>query len=208
MKNFSKKLIASAIIVCSIVIMYAFKTGTGYNVGDTASDFKLKSTAGKMVSMADNKTAKGFIVIFTCNHCPFSVAYEQRIINLHKKYAAQGYPVIAINPNDKDIVPEDSYEEMQKRAKEKKYPFAYLYDETQAVAKMYGAARTPHVFVLQKEKSGLMVKYIGAIDNNADDASAATEHYVENAVNNLIAGVPVKQNFTKAIGCSIKWRKS
>ena len=157
--------------------------------------------------MADNKTAKGFIVVFTCNHCPFSQAYEQRIIALHKKYADKGYPVIAINPNDKDIVPEDSFEEMQKRAKEKKYPFPYLYDETQATAKTFGAVRTPHVYIVQKEGGKFEVKYIGAIDDNADDPAAAKEKFVENAVNDLLEGRPVNHTFTKAIGCTIKWKK-
>ena len=208
MNPLKKTLATLTLIATTLVVFMAFRPEGGYKPGDAASDFKLKNVNGKMVSMADNKSAKGFIVVFTCNHCPFSQAYEQRIIALHKKYADKGYPVIAINPNDKDIVPEDSFEEMQKRAKENKYPFPYLWDETQATARSYGAVRTPHVFVVQKEGDKFMVRYIGAIDDNADDPAAVKDKYVETAVNELLEGKSVKQNFTKAIGCTIKWGKN
>src|ERR1700691_5632997 len=116
-----------------------------------------------MVSLSDFKTAKGFIVVFTCNHCPFAKAYEDRIIALDTKYKAKGYPVIAINPNDPTAVAEDNFETMQQRAKAKNYAFPYLVDETQNIAKTYGATRTPHVFVLQKSGTDYIVKYEGAI---------------------------------------------
>jgi peroxiredoxin len=192
-------------ISAAIIALCSF-TGTGYNVGDKAMDFKLKNVDGKMVSMSDYKTAKGFIVVFTCNHCPFAKAYEDRVIALNTKYAPLGYPVIAINPNDPTQVDEDSYANMQARAKAKNYQFPYLVDETQNIAHAYGAAHTPHVFVLQKSGSDLVVKYIGAIDDNSDDASAVKQKYVENAVNNLLAGKPVNPASTKAIGCTIKWK--
>jgi peroxiredoxin len=181
---------------------------TGYLVGDTVKDFKLKSTTGKMVSLSSYPDAKGAIVVFTCNHCPFAQAYEERIIALHNKYSAKGYPVIAINPNDKTIEPEDSFEEMVKRANQHKYPFEYLYDSTQEVANAFGAARTPHIFVVQKSKSDYIIKYIGAIDDNTDDPQAATKHYVEDAVNSLLAGQDVAVKTTKAIGCTIKWKEA
>ncbi len=177
----------------------------GLNVGDKAPDFKLKNVDGKMVSPADYKDAKGYIVIFTCNTCPYAVAYEDRIIELHKKFAAKGYPVIAINPNDSGVQPGDSFEKMQARAKEKGFPFAYVLDETQNITKAYGASRTPQVFLLDKEMN---VKYIGAIDNNHKDAKAANEKYVEDAVKALMEGKEVKTDFTKAVGCTIKWKKA
>lgn len=186
-------------------------TSTGYKVGDTARSFSLKNVDGKMVSPEDAayKSAKGFIVIFTCNHCPFSIAYEDRIIALNNKYASQGYPVIAINPNDPGVEPEDSYDKMQVRAKEKGFTFPYLLDQTQEIAHAYGAEHTPHVFVLQKaDKNQLKVRYIGAIDDNKDEPSAVTKRYVEGAVDALLAGRKVANSSTKAIGCSIKWRKS
>ncbi|OFY59647.1 MAG: redoxin [Bacteroidetes bacterium RBG_13_46_8] len=179
----------------------------GYNPGDKASDFKLKNVDGKLVSLADYKTAKGFIVVFTCNHCPYAQAYQDRLIELNNKYLSAGFPVIAINPNDPAVSPGDSYEEMQKRAGEKKYPFPYLFDETQAVYKMYGAERTPHIYLLNKEGNDYIVKYIGAIDNNYKDPQLVTEKYLENAIDAVLAGRSPDLNQTKAIGCSIKTRQ-
>ncbi|PRY04620.1 peroxiredoxin [Pontibacter ummariensis] len=181
----------------------------GYQVGDTARDFKLKNTDGKLVSMADYKDAKGFIVTFTCNTCPYAIAYEDRLIDLHNKYAPKGYPVVAINPNDVKVSPKDSYPDMQQRAKDKKFPFAYLQDETQEITKAYGASRTPHLYILQKQKDGsLKVAYIGTIDDNYKDASAVQKKYAEAALNDLVQGKQVSQPNTKAIGCTIKWREA
>jgi peroxiredoxin len=188
-------------------LLVSFRPDGGYKVGDVATDFKLKNVTGSMISLGDNKVAQGFIVVFTCNHCPFSVKYEDRINDLNKKYAQKGYPVVAINSNDAAQYEEDNYDGMIKRAKEKDFSFPYLHDETQAIARSYGATRTPHVYIVQKEKGDLIVKYIGAIDDNADDASAVKEKYVENAVDALLASKPVNPDFTKAIGCTIKWKK-
>lgn len=178
---------------------------TGLNVGDQAPDFKLKGVDGKMVSLADYEDAKGYIVIFTCNTCPYAIAYEDRIIALHNKYAPQGFPVVAVNPNDAKIQPGDSFEKMKMRAKEKGFPFPYVLDETQEITKTYGASRTPHVFVLDKSRT---VKYIGAIDNNHKDAGAADKKYVEDAVDALMAGKKIETETTKAVGCGIKWREA
>lgn len=178
----------------------------GYTPGDKATDFKLKNIDGKMVSMVDYPDAKGFIVIFTCNHCPFSVAYEDRIIELDKKYKPLGYPVIAINPNDPELQPQDGFEEMQTRAAEKGFTFPYLLDEGQKVYPVYGANRTPHVFLLQAVEGEYIVRYVGAIDDNHQDEAAVKEKYVENAVNALIKGQMPDPDFTKAIGCSIKMK--
>jgi len=176
----------------------------GYKVGDTATDFSLKNVDGKMVSLKDIKNAKGYIVVFTCNHCPYAQAYEDRIVALNNKYKALGYPVVAINPNNPDKEKADSFANMQKRAKEKKFTFPYLLDEGQKIFPQYGATKTPHVYILQKTTKGNVVKYIGAIDDNYEDAEAVKQKYVENAVDALINNkeVPVKE--TKAIGCSIK----
>ena len=175
----------------------------GYEVGDTAVDFKLKNVDGKMVSLADYKNAKGFILIFDCNTCPYSKAYNERIIALNKKYSAAGYPVLAINPNDPSKSSGDSFDEMVKLAKKKGYDFPYLADESQSVAKSFGATNTPHAFVLTKE---LKIAYIGAIDDNARKAEGVTKKYVEAAVDALIAGKAVSTTKTKAIGCGIKWK--
>nr|WP_315031603.1 thioredoxin family protein [uncultured Chryseobacterium sp.] len=179
----------------------------GYEVGDEATDFKLKNVDGKMVSLSDFKSAKGFIVIFTCNHCPYAKKYEDRIIELDKKYKNLGYPVIAINPNDPIVQPEDGYQQMIERAKQKGFTFPYLVDEGQKIYPKYGATKTPHVFVLQKENGKNIVKYIGAIDNNYDNPNDVSEYYVQDAVNALIKGEPVKMTKTVAIGCTIKGKK-
>lgn len=173
-------------------------------VGDTAPDFSLKSVSGKMVALNDLKQAKGYIVTFTCNTCPYAQMYEERLINLHKKLAPMGWPVIAINPNDPAVTPGDSFAKMQERATEKKYPFEYLFDEGQKVYPAYGATRTPHVFLLDKDRK---VRYIGAIDDNAEDATAVTKRYVEDAIEAINAGKDPEPNFTKAIGCTIKVKK-
>lgn len=176
----------------------------GYQIGDVATDFSLKNIDNKKVSLSDFKDAKGFIVVFTCNHCPFAVAYEDRIITLDKKYKALGYPVIAINPNNPAVQPKDSFELMKERAKEKGFTFPYLFDEGQKIYPKYGATKTPHIYLLQKTKEGNVVRYIGAIDDNYNDESAVKTKYVENAVNSLLEGKEIEVKTTKAIGCSIK----
>ncbi|SIQ12407.1 AhpC/TSA family protein [Chryseobacterium sp. RU37D] len=179
----------------------------GYEIGDEATDFKLKNIDGKMVSLSDFKTAKGFIVVFTCNHCPYAKKYEDRIIDLDKKYKSQGYPVIAINPNDPLVQPEDSYQKMIERAKQKGFSFPYLVDEGQKIFPQYGATKTPHVFLLQKEGGKNIVKYIGAIDNNYENSNDVSEYYVQDVVNALLKNEPVKMTKTVAIGCTVKVRK-
>jgi len=173
-------------------------------VGDFAPDFSLKNVDGKMVSFQNFPQAKGFIVIFTCNHCPYSIAYEDRINALDAKFKSKGFPVIAINPNDSLVNEEDSYSQMIVRAKEKRFSFPYLIDDKQQVFPKYGATRTPHVFVLSRKESKLLVEYIGSIDNNHEEPAKVTEKYVEAAVNALLKGEKPEINFTKAIGCSIK----
>jgi len=200
------KLISAAIIVACISAFTIGKTSLseGYKIGDVAEDFSLKNVDGKMVSLSDYKNTKGFIVTFTCNTCPFAVAYEDRIVALDKKYASKGYPVIAIMPNNIAVKPDDNLEAMKQRAKEKEFTFPYLIDKEQKIYPKFGATKTPHMFVLQKTKKGSEVKYIGAIDDNYKDASLVTKKYVEKAVDALIQGQEVEQKETKAIGCSIK----
>lgn len=200
-----KKLIVLVLIAAAGL---SFKiAGGGYKVGDAATDFKLKNVDGKTVSLTDYKNAKGYIVVFTCNHCPYAQAYESRIMELDKMYAPKGYPVIAISPNDPVGEPQDSYANMQKRAAERKYTFPYLIDETQNITRAYGATATPHVYVLQKTASGNMVQYIGAIDDDTEGKNPNKNNYVQKAVNALLSGTKPQVTTTKAIGCSIKWKK-
>lgn len=199
-----KRILLSGIFALFIV---SFSLAAGYKVGDKAEDFKLKSVKGEYVSLSDYSDAKGFIVVFTCNGCPYAKAYQDRIIELDGKYKSKGYPVVAINPNDTDLKPEDNLEGMKKRAKEKDFTFAYLKDDTQEVYRTYGATRTPHIYVLTKSGDDLLVAYIGAIDDNYQDASAVKETYLASALDALLEGDQPDPSFTKAIGCSIKSKK-
>jgi peroxiredoxin len=179
-----------------------------YKPGDNARDFNLRNLEGKMVSLSNYDNARGFIVVFSCNTCPVVKQYEQRIVDLHDKFSPKGFPVVAINSNDSNVSPGDSFTEMKKLAQNKGYKFEYLHDETQEIAREYGATNTPHVYVLEKEGEELKIRYVGAIDNNAEDGSKADKHYVADAVNALLTNKPVPVAGTKAVGCGIKWKKS
>lgn len=196
-------------ITCTAFLLLFSTTifAQGYEVGDHAMKFNLLNVDGNMASFDNYPDANGFIVIFTCNHCPFSQAYEDRIIAIDAQFKPQGYPLIAINPNDPERVPEDSYAAMQQRAADKGFTFPYLYDETQVVASTYGAVRTPHVFLLKKENNDHIVKYIGAIDDSAMNPADVGINYLQDAVNALINGQDPDPSFTLAIGCTIKWKK-
>lgn len=199
------KIISAALLVL-FISAFALNNMTqkGYGIGDLADDFSLKNIDNSMVSLADYKDAKGFIVTFTCNTCPFAVLYEDRIQALNEKYGSQGYPVIAIMPNNTDVKPGDNMQAMKQRAQEKGFTFPYLIDKGQKVYPKFGATKTPHIYVLEKTKKGNVVKYIGAIDDNHEDASAVKIKFIENAVDALLKGEEVMQKETKAIGCSIK----
>ncbi len=200
------KTMKTLLVLAVFAVATAFTTGPdkGYKVGDNATDFKLENVDGKMVSMSDYKEAKGFIIVFTCNTCPYSVANEDRIIALDKKYKSKGYPVIAINPNDPAAQPGDSMDKMKERAKDKGFTFPYLLDAGQKVYPAYGASRTPHIYILEKKGGKNVVQYIGAIDDSSRDPEAVKEKFVENAVDALLAGKKVEKTYTRAIGCSIK----
>jgi len=198
-----KILLPLAIVLMAFTATWA-TTGPGLGIGDVAPDFKLRNVDGKMVGLADYPKAKGFIVIFTCNHCPFSVAYEDRIIELQKTFGPQGYPVIAINPNDPAAQSEDGFDQMVTRAREKGFNFPYLFDEGQKIYPQYGATRTPHVYLLDRER---VVRYIGAIDDNFSDAAAVQKPYLADAVKALQSGGTPDPDVTKAVGCTIKVRK-
>ncbi len=188
----------ATLLISSMIVMGQLKPG------DEAVDFTLQNVDSRMVSLHDYADQKGVILIFTCNPCPFAKAYEQRIINLQKYYAKYGYPVVAINPNDETLSPDDTFRKMQQRAKEKEYNFPYLKDASQEVYKAYGATRTPHVFLLKNENGIFRVAFIGAIDNNAMDEKEVTEKYLENAIRAIELGNNPDPAEVRAIGCTIK----
>jgi peroxiredoxin len=199
------KLLKLIVLITSIGFLTAFtlkSVDAGYKIGDSIQDFSLMNINDTMVSLADYEDAKGFIIVFTCNTCPYSIANEDRIIALDKKYKTQGFPVIAINPNDPVVVPDDSFEKMKVRVQEKGFTFPYLLDIGQKVYPKFGATKTPEVYIVTQKD--LKVQYIGAIDNSSRDANKVTEKYVENAVAALLAGKKIEKTKTSAIGCSIK----
>lgn len=201
-----KKFLKITLSITFVVELFMAGHSPKYDIGDMVGDFKLKNVNGEMVSLSDYKAVKGAIVIFDCNTCPYSKAYNTRIQALNTKFFSQGFPVLTINSNDADLSPGDSFENMVALAKREKYTFPYLIDETQAVARAFGASNTPHVYVLVRDKNEFKVAYMGAIDNNTRDASLADKKYVEEAVQALLANKPVTTPKTKAIGCGIKWK--
>ena len=202
----TKRILPLGILLLTVALMSTRFVSDGYKVGDTVQDFKLKNVDGKLVSLGDKKDVKGYIIAFTCNTCPVAKAYESRIVALNEQFASKGYPVVAIQSNDAERSPGDSYTAMQERATARKYAFPYLYDQDQTVAHTFGATNTPHMFVVKREGTEYRVAYLGAIDNNQRDAAAADKKYVETAVNELLAGKPVTMSSAKAIGCGIKWK--
>ena len=198
------KTILSLLVLFTLVSFTPISTDLGYDIGDVATDFKLENIDGDFVSLSDFEQAKGFIVVFTCNTCPYAVLYEDRIEALNKKYTNKGYPVIAIMPNNVKTKPGDSMEAMQIRAKEKGFTFPYLMDADQSVYPQFGATKTPHIYILESTDRGPVVQYIGAIDDNYKDAALVKTKYIENAVDALLNGVTFEVHKTKAIGCSIK----
>ena len=196
-------------VIYSLLIFFAAvltndSVDSGYDIGDIATDFNLENIDGKFVSLSDFNDAKGFIIVFTCNTCPYAVLYEDRIEALNKKYTSQGYPLIAIMPNNVQTKPGDSMKSMKQRAIDKGFTFPYLMDAGQKIYPQYGATKTPHVYILESTTRGPVVRYIGGIDDNYKDATLVKTNYVEDAIEALKKGNLIKQTKTKAIGCSIK----
>jgi len=181
----------------------------GVKVGDKAPAFELKGVDDQLYSFenikdANGETPKGFVVTFTCNTCPYAVGYEDRLIDLHNKLSPMGYPLVAIQTNDPELKPGDSFDEMKKRHAEKGFPFIYLNDDGQKVYPQYGAKKTPEIYLVDGDQ---IVRYHGAIDDNAQHPNAVTINYVENAVAAIEAGQNPDPADVKAIGCSIKAKK-
>jgi peroxiredoxin len=180
------------------------------DIGSAAPDFKLKGVDDKEYSLANFKDARVLAIIFTTNHCPTANAYEQRIIDLYKDYTPKGVAVVAINPNDPKAVRldelgytdlPDDFASMKIRAKERNFPYPYLYDgDTQATAKAYGCQATPHAFIFDQDRK---LRFTGSIDDS--DVKAPTKHYVRDAIDALLAGKPVLAEKSKVFGCSTKW---
>jgi peroxiredoxin len=176
----------------------------GYKVGDVVANFTLKDSEGELRNLNAYQQSKGIIVIFTSQHCPFARAYEDRILALSNKFTPLGFPLIAINPSDPAIHQDDAMEKIKDRVKAKGFPFPYLIDPNQIVAKAFGASRTPQAYILLRNGSKFTVQYVGMIDDNPQDGSSVLKLYVDDAVTNLLARKPVVITSIKPIGCVIK----
>lgn len=170
-------------------------------LGSKAPDFDLKGVDGKRYSLDSFRDKPILAVIFSCNHCPYVVAYEDRMVSIQKDYAAKGVQLVAVNSNDEVEYPEDSFPNMIKRAKEKGFNFPYLRDETQEVVTAYGAVCTPHVFAFDKSR---VLSYRGRIDDSRDPSRVKSQD-LRNALDDLISGSAVRVPDTRPFGCSIKW---
>lgn len=204
-------LIASSTFMLFITMTTEDPVSTdGIGIGDEAPWFNLMNIDGKWYSFdnikdANGETPKGYIIIFTCNTCPYAEASEQRIIDLHNTYSPKGYPVVAIQPNDPKIKPGDSFEAMKSNAQAKGFTFLYLLDEGQEVFPKYGATKTPEVYLTDSDR---IVRYHGAIDDSVRDASNVKVKFVEDAIAAIENGQKPDPDTTKAIGCGIKASKS
>jgi peroxiredoxin len=167
------------------------------------ADVKMKSVDGTERTLVDVKKPAGTLVVFTCNHCPFAKMWETRIVELGNTYAAKGVGVVAVNANDPKVAPEDGFDVMQQRAKERGMQFPYVVDATSNLARAFGATRTPEAFLFDKD--GKLV-YHGTIDDNGEDAARVEKPYLKNALESVVNGQDVAVKETKSIGCGIKFR--
>ena len=177
------------------------------SLGDTIEDFSLQNVDGNYISLKSYPEAKGFIIVFTCNHCPFAKLYSERFNEMAKKYGALNVPLLAINPMDTVVYEDESFFAMQEKAKVASFTFPYLQDNLQTVAKDFNADHTPHAFVIWKENNQWIIKYTGAIDDNGAASDKVNNSYVANAVDELLTGKKVQEPETRSIGCAVFYRK-
>ncbi len=187
-------------------IVFVFLSSFKLGIGTEIPDFSLKNVDGKMYSTAKIKNAKGFIVIFTCNHCPFAKLYYERMNVLNKKYSKLNVPLIAINSMDTLIYEEESFIKMKNKAKDESFNFPYLQDENQLVGKNFGVEHTPTAYIIWKENNNWIIKYKGTIDDNGENPHKANP-FIANALEELLKGKPVSNPETESFGCRIFYRK-
>ncbi len=171
--------------------------------GDAAPAFTLVGVDRKKYSLSDHKQKKAVAVIFSCNHCPYVKAYEDRLIALAREYTSKNVQFLLINANDPVKYPSDNFDQMIVHAKEKNYPFPYLHDATQEIAKAYGAQRTPEIFLFD---NSLKLRYHGTVDDKIDDPKTVTTRYLKDALDAVIAGEEPAIKETAPVGCTIKWK--
>jgi peroxiredoxin len=172
-------------------------------IGDEFIPFDLEGVDGRTHSSADYTNRKALALIFSCNHCPYVRAWEDRMVQIQADYASQEVQLVAVSANDAEKYPQDGLPAMKARAEEKGFNFPYLYDETQALAHAYGASRTPEVFLFDAQRQ---LRYHGAIDDNYEDAAAVQQHYLRDALDSILAGRDPALTETPPVGCTIKWK--
>jgi len=202
-----KKRYCRALTQILVSVTIVFLVSFAIIANKVVDDFRLKNVDGKFVSLRDYSGAKGFIVVFTCNHCPFAKLYPPRLNELNTKYKPLGVPLIAISSTDTITFDDDTYPRMVEKARNEHFNFPYLFDDLQTVAKNFSAQRTPHAFVIWNEQGRWVVKYNGAVDDNGAEPQHVKNHYVADAVDALLAGREVAVKDTRSIGCQIHFRK-
>ncbi|MEN9339334.1 MAG: hypothetical protein RIQ62_646 [Bacteroidota bacterium] len=200
----------SILIFCAFLFtafsLQSFRADSTTDATKIIHDFHLKNVDGKMVSLSDYKEAKGFIIIFTCNHCPFAKLYSKRMNDLHSRFSKLNVPLLAINSMDTLVYEEESYALMIQKVKKDKFKFPYLQDDTQEIGQAFGAEHTPMAFVIWKVNNEWVIQYKGAIDDNGMHAKQA-KPFIANAVNELIADKKVSEPLTQSFGCRIFYRR-
>jgi len=192
------------LLLSSMVLTFGFNSSEDKKL---LTDFSLLNVDGNFVSLKDYPNAKGFMIVFTCNHCPFAKLYPERLNALNTKYKPLGIPLIAISSTDSILYEEDGYIQMVEKAKLEQFNFPYLSDNLQVVAKQYNAQKTPHAFIIWKEKKEWKIKYSGAIDDNGSEPEKVENPYLSIAADQLLAGKKVSTPETKSIGCQVYFRK-
>ena len=199
----------NAIVMISLIVMSYVSWGQTIASEFSAikiQDFSLANCKGGKTSLSGFEDAKGFVIVFTCNHCPFAKLYSKRLNHLQDKYSKKGYPLLAINSMDSILYREEGLDSMRVFAITEDFHFDYLQDGTQAVGKMFGTKHTPQAFVIQREEDGWVVRYSGAIDSNGEHPNKA-KPYIENAIKDLLKGKMVSEPMTSTYGCKIFYRK-
>jgi peroxiredoxin len=186
---------------CPVITKGAIMAALKLN--EQAKPFTLPDVDDKTHTLSDYKDNEAVVVIFSCNYCPYVKAWEDRMVQIQADYASQGVQLLVINANDVSTIPDDSFPKMKARATEKGFNFPYLFDESQAVARAYGAERTPEVFVFDKQGQ---LRYHGAIDDNNDNPGAVKDHYLRAALDAVLGAKPLSVSNTQPVGCTIKWK--
>jgi peroxiredoxin len=206
MKKYTGLAALSFVLLTALTTLAQTPVAKGYAVGDVVADFQVRNTDNQLINLTNYANQKGVVIVFMAHHCPFSKAYEDRLMTLHNRFAAQGFPMLAVQTSDVTVYPEDAPEVVKNHARDRGFNFPYTIDETQTVARAFGASRTPQAYVLTVTSGKFVVQYIGAIDDNPQDAAGVQKRYLEDVLTSLTSGRVLTTTVTRPIGCAIKWK--